>query len=148
MTTVFLIGEDNPYGALPEYALYYLPERASGWNLMTKVLGLSVESYMRLDRRNLCAGGWSMKQARESVARLLRPETPGVVVMLGRKVATAFNYTAEFFTWQHACPGHTLVSIPHPSGLSRAWNDPAAGQRARAILREHAPDVPWGEEVR
>ena len=49
------------------------------------------------------------------------------------------------FTVGEECAGQFLVSLPHPSGLCRAWNEPSAVARARDILRRACPDVPWGE---
>ena len=41
--------------------------------------------------------------------------------------------------------GLVFVVLPHPSGLSRAWNEAGAYERARALLREVSPEIRWGE---
>lgn len=75
-----LVGEQNPYGADPKFALYPYPENSAGGRLCFKVFGLTRHEYLaRFDRVNLCSGKWSM---------------------------------------------------------SRAWNEPGAYERARAVLRE------------
>jgi hypothetical protein len=43
---VVLVGESNPYGADPRYALYPLPPQASGGRL-ARILGLSARQYLR-----------------------------------------------------------------------------------------------------
>lgn len=47
-------------------------------------------------------------------------------IYLGRRVAAAFGFRGEWFEWSH-----DQVVTPHPSGLSRWWNDPANVARAR-----------------
>jgi hypothetical protein len=71
-------------------------------------------------------------------------------VLLGRKVTETFEHVALDdaplvpFANKQCCPGMTLVSLPHPSGRNaRAWS-PALQERARQLLRELAPEVPWG----
>lgn len=134
-----LVGEMNPYGVDPRHALYDLPEGASGHRLRTIVLGVPRAVYFGFARHNLCVGFWSAGDAAAQASRLrtLYPTTP--IVMLGRKVATAFGYTGP------ACSRDgRLVSIPHPSGLCRAWGDPATVPRVRALLAEVVPDVRLG----
>lgn len=51
-----LVGEANPYGGDPRYALYPLPENSAGGRLCRLILKLEVRQYLRsFDRRNLCA---------------------------------------------------------------------------------------------
>jgi hypothetical protein len=150
---VILVGEDNPYGSEPEFALYPSPRGCSGHRLM-EILGLPDDVYVALHRTNLCdSGAWSMKEARRR-ARLLSadPSAPWrTIVPLGRKVAEAFGYELPFFTsgiepltamWSTPI---TLVSLPHPSGRNAStWCKPELRGRAREILRELAPSVAWG----
>lgn len=152
---VLLVGELNPYGADPFYALWDEPDEASG-NRLRLILGLARPTYRALRRANLCSRYWTMPEARRRAALLTAPEPSrpwDAVVMLGAKVARAFGHAGGFFevTRPREAPGlqgkpePTLVSLPHPSGRNPMWNDPAARHRARAILRELAPGVPWGE---
>ena len=151
---VLLVGEMNPYGTAPTFALWDEPADASGARLR-QILGLRSDTYRALHRANLCAGRWELPVARGRASRLVAcdPSRPWeVVVMLGRKVASAFRYRGAFFSAQYpsAAPGlqgrpePTLVSLPHPSGLCRLWNEPSAAQAARSLLRKVAPDVHWG----
>ena len=146
---VLLVGEDNPYGSDPEFALYNYPPGCAGYRLR-RILGLPQHQYLALHRTNLCASsGWSMKEARRRSQLLIAdPSAPWrVVVMLGRKVADAFEYDRPFFT--HGVASRTggkmiLVSLPHPSGRNAGSWSGQAPMRARQILRELAPEVLWG----
>lgn len=172
MTTgrVIFVREANPYGAEPEYALYPLPERASGDRLCRLVLGLRQETYLSppIERVNLCPTTWSIREAR-SRATSLRVRLAGeeaedpIVVLLGAKVLSGFGFdkatipgcgpAKPFTAWRApwAEPGHlgrsepTYVALPHPSGLNQTWNAPGNFARARDLLRAVAPHVPWGE---
>jgi len=142
---ILLCGEDNPYGS---DALYCYPLRCAGYNLR-RYLGLPQHQYLALHRANLCTSSWSMKEARRRAQLLTaNPSAPWrVIVMLGRKVADAFNYDRPFFT--HDVARRTdgemkLVSLPHPSGRNAGSWSGQAPMRARQILRELAPEIPWG----
>lgn len=155
-----LVGESNPYGQDPRYALYPLPERASGWNLCVRVLGMSYRSYLRrFDRVNLCGPRWTMVEARLNAGSILNRASelcavpgPRYVVMLGARVSLAFQRECGP-AWRgvsfapftaHTAGGPTLVCLPHPSGLSRAWNDPASFDAARRAL--WSAGVRWESE--
>lgn len=155
---VLLVGEDNPHSLDADYALFDHPVGCSGHRLRTRILGLSRRTYLGplVKRVNLCThSSWSRWEARQAASDILSGQAtlfgrldarPAVVVALGRKVATAFDLSVEFFDVQ-VVEGVSVVSLPHPSGLSRAWNDPAAAPRARELLALVAPHVPWGEEL-
>lgn len=132
-----LVGELNPYGADPKYALYPLPEGASGDRLCRLVMGLQRAEYLRrFDRVNLCVGKWSMKAARSEAQRIY-DDPPRRIVLLGRKVAAAFGFGAAAPPFSSMRAGEAaIVLLPHPSGLCREWNEPGAFDRARAVLRE------------
>jgi hypothetical protein len=125
-----LVGEANPYGADPYFALYPLPENASGGRL-ARILGLSEQRYLEaFDRRNLCPTAWSMKVARAEAAKILaEPERP--VVLLGAKVAKAFGLPYAPFT-----RSARLFLLPHPSGLNRIWNYRGSVERARELVAD------------
>jgi len=138
---VVVVGEVNPYGADPSLALYHLPRRASGDRFRT-IAGLSDADYLRhLARRNLCLGRWEARSARLAAQAVLG-EGFEVCVLLGRRVADAFGGNASFYLVQRE--GRLLLSLPHPSGRCRVWNEPWAAARAREVLRLAAPWVPWG----
>ena len=147
---VILIGEQNPYGSDPEFALYCYPSGCAGYR-MRRILGLPQDQYLALHRKNLCDGEWSKEQAKKRVWELLSPDAPWrVMVLLGRKVTEAFEKVAlddvplVAFSTRPCCPGMTLVSLPHPSGRNAALWNPKARDRARQILRELVPELPWG----
>jgi hypothetical protein len=149
MSRLVLVGESNPYGSDPSFALYHLPRRASGDRLRAH-LGLRDSTYDALDKENLCDGRWSVVAARGRAGDLVH--LYDVVVCLGAKVSQA---VADATGWERvpffgtATTGGAralaVVSLPHPSGLCRVWHEPGAREKARAILRQLAPDVPWGE---
>jgi hypothetical protein len=147
---VILVGEANPYGSSPEFALYCYPPGCAGYNLR-RIIGLPQQQYLALHRTNLCPTDWSMREARRRAQLLIAdPSAPWrVIVMLGRKVADAFAYDHPFFT--HAIAPRTdgemyLVSLPHPSGRNASSWSGRAPLRAREILRGLAPEIPWGCE--
>lgn len=147
---VLLLGEQNPYGSDPEFALYCYPPNCAGYRLL-RILGLPQHQYLSLHRKNLCDGDWSKEQAKARAFELLSPESPWkVMVLLGRKVTEVFEKVAledvplVAFSTRPCCPGMTLVSLPHPSGRNAALWNPKARDRARQILRDLAPELPWG----
>lgn len=65
------------------------------------------------------------------------------VVLLGRRLMDAFGLAGHpFHKWTraavggHSTRGADVVGIPHPSGLTRAYNDPEAREAASETLRE------------
>jgi hypothetical protein len=132
---VVLVGEQNPYGGDPYYALYPAPDGCSGHRLCNLILGMYRRDYMRVfDRVNLCSGDWSVREARES-AKLLRGRK---LVLCGSKVSQAFGVKFDPF---FVCHEFGLVILPHPSGLCRIWNDAGSIQRARSAVAEFAPHL-------
>ena len=147
---ILLLGENNPYGSDPEFALYCYPPGCAGYRLR-RILGLPQHQYLALHRKNLCDGDWSNAAARTRALELLDPHAPWrVMVLLGRKVTAAFEKVALDdaplvpFSMTGCCPGMTLVSLPHPSGRNLVWNQSWARDRARQLLCEVAPELPWG----
>jgi hypothetical protein len=142
---VWLVGEQNPYGSEPKFALYPLPPNATGGRL-ARVLGLDDRAYLRaFVRRNLLtADKWSVPAARAAAELLLAEHPPGdKLVLLGARVAAAFGlpFRDHLFEPRRAPVGAAgrerhLVVVPHPSGLSRGWNDPLAAPRVRAAIAE------------
>lgn len=140
---VVLVGELNPYGANPDYALYHYPRGASG-DRLRKILGLRDITYERLEKVNLCTGNWSMERAVEAREKIYG-RTPGnyTYVLCGAKVRDVFGGPG-FFESMKLVSGY-LVTLPHPSGRNLLWNDPESTRRARELMRAVVPDVPWGE---
>ena len=145
---VLLVGELNPYGAEPEFALYCHPPGCSGARLRL-ILGLSEDLYLDLHRANLCTGDWSKEQAKTKAVELLAPDSPwSVMVLLGRKVTETFEKLDGepliAFSSRTCCPGKTLVSLPHPSGRNAALWNLRARERAREIMHGLVSELPWG----
>ena len=164
---VLLIGEDNPQSSDPEHALYPLPAGCAGNRLQSSILMVAPATYLGLWRTNLCNPTWSMPAARARACHLmsLNPAPWNTIVMLGAKVARAFEYPRPVFT---SCrlrllpdrtvfdlldltfspePGEfQLVYLPHPSGRCRSWNDPAAPTKARMLMRACVPEIGWGAQ--
>lgn len=136
---VLLLGEQNPYGGDPSFALYPAPDGCSGHRLCCRILGLSRKEYLeRFDRRNVLEhpGKWNAREARVAASRALG--THRRVVALGAKVAAALGLSTEPFRSHnlllHGEEERYLLVLPHPSGLSRAWNVPGAYERARRMV--------------
>ncbi len=136
---VLLIGESNPYGSDPRFALYPEPPGCAGARLCA-ILGYTKREYLRLfDRCNLLSGPrWSAPEARRAAEAL----DVDYRVLLGARVAAAHGLTFEPFcnvqdNGLGDCYAWRGVMLPHPSGRSRLWNDyPQAVARARGLVRD------------
>ena len=140
------VGELNPYGIDPKFALYHQPRGASGDRLRAH-LGLRDATYARITKINLCVGAWSVHDARARAQALLESMAGAnaVLVLLGAKVRRAFGGPPSFTLWEGSMDRPTLIGLPHPSGRSVTWNQEGARDIARALLRMAVPGVPWGE---
>jgi hypothetical protein len=126
---VTFVGESNPYGGNPVYALYPEPHGCTGWRLCHLILKMDPGVYRdTYGRANLVRGAWSMPRAREAAAALRA--TGHRFVLLGAKVAAAFGHRFEPFT----TPVTTELILPHPSGLNRMWAEPGMFDRAREAV--------------
>ena len=152
MTRIFLIGEHNPYGADPRYALFPAPARSAGARLC-RVLGMTRAGYIaRFERRNLLTGPsperdvfrWSVSKAREAASAIRRGMGEGdCAVLLGARVAAAFGAPFKPCEGWTCCytgsagPGEVLyLTIPHPSGRSLLWNEQGMADRVRLAVEE------------
>ena len=148
MAKVLLLGENNPYGDDPHFALYPSPVGCTGWRLCHKVLELPADTYLeKFERRNLLQRPkWSAPLARLAARTLLAELGEGArVVVLGARVATALDLpSTPFETYDlDACllparmnlpmipRGVRIAVLPHPSGLCRVWGSPNSYERAR-----------------
>lgn len=170
----WLVGENNPYQDDPEeaqrYAMYPapgpsadLPSGCAGWRLCHVVLGMSERAYLgAFERRNLLAQPrWSVPAARAAAAKLAEGiSADDKVILLGAKVWAAWSAmmhpsdrppTWEPFRSYSGLGRPNVLALPHPSGLSRAWNEPGAFARAReavALLAPHLRALLGAGEVR
>lgn len=136
-----LIGESNPYGHDPAFALYPLPEGCAGHRLCHVILGMAKREYLAtFDRVNLLDGPkWGVPAARAAAVQLCRRGQP--LILLGVRVAKAFGVDSEPFRRRRLVIPADLLDVnvlilPHPSGRCRVWNEPGAVNRARRSVRE------------
>lgn len=131
-----LVGEDNPYGSDPYYALYPAPDGCSGERLCRLVLGMRRNDYLcAFNRVNLCPDKWSWRTAREA-ARSLSSCYTRRVIALGAKVAGAFGH--EFRPFEIV---ENVLMLPHPSGRCRLWGNPGAYRLAREVVVRFVPHL-------
>lgn len=125
-----LVGELNPYGSDPYFALYPKPDESAGGRLCHRVLGYPFAyEYLRVwDRANLCSGRWTLEAARLAARAIVEEAGPDArpIVLLGQKVAHAFDVA---FLPCMVVSG--FLVLWHPSGRNRAWNEAGAYLRAR-----------------
>jgi uracil-DNA glycosylase len=85
---------------------------------------------------------WPKEEAEAAANRLaVLVERGQRVVFLGKRVASAFP-AVDARTWWHwnvlggewSVAGIAYVTIPHPSGIVRTWNDPVNRVRAGMVL--------------
>lgn len=136
MSKIILVGETNPYGAEPYYALYPAPDGCAGHRLCCRILGMHRHVYLQtFDRANLCEGNWSLRDARKKAVELLRGG--GKFILLGSKVCAGFGVPFVPFVVQD----EVLLKLPHPSGLCRLWHEAGSMQRARDLVGTFAPEL-------
>lgn len=134
-----IVGELNPYGGDPYYALYPSPDGCSGHRLCCLVLKMRRAQYLEsFDRVNLCAGKWSLRDARAAAKYLWEQPSAPRFVLLGAKVAKAFEVP---FVPNEISEGGTILVLNHPSGLCRAWNQDGAVERAREAVAKFLPEM-------
>lgn len=104
--------------------------------------GLSWFRFLRCRRVNLNAsfGGkagkgdaFDRQEGRRTVAALM-PMLPQKVVLLGKSVASCFGVRGDFLA-TCAVNGSRFLLFPHPSGVSRWWNDPRNRRKAARAAR-------------
>jgi len=145
---VVLIGESNPYGGAPEFALYCYPAGSSG-DRLRRILGLDPTAYLELERVNLCVGAWVTAAAVQKARGIVRgsPGSDRVLVLLGRRVSSAFEQVVGEPLLPFSATSASsvrIVSLPHPSGRNLVWNQAWARVRAQDLLRASCPAVSWG----
>lgn len=130
-----LVGEANPYGGDPEFALYPSPDGCSGHRLCCLILGMRRSAYLRAFHRvNLCPERWSTPIARKTVESL---EDGRKLVLCGSKVCGAFR--VEYSPFNRL--SDIVLVLPHPSGRNLMWNAPDSFQRARDAVLEFLPPL-------
>jgi hypothetical protein len=150
-----LVGETNPYGSDPRFALYPRPLGSAGSRFCHVILGMEEPEYLdAFDRVNLLVGPkWSAPKARLAARALLdgtpkgkpavlpshRFEYGQPLVLLGARVARAFRLSSTPFVlhpWGDGRGDHRqILVLPHPSGRCRRWNEPGTFEKARKAVR-------------
>ncbi len=134
-----LVGELNPFGGDPAFALYPAPDGCSGHRLCCLILGMQRRTYIyAFDRCNLCVGKWSLPEARKAAQAIWDKPSAPRVVLCGAKVAKAWSVPFVPF---EISEGGTVLVLPHPSGMCRLWHKPGAVQRARAAVASFLPEL-------
>ena len=140
-----IVGEANPYGADPYFAMYPDPPNSAGGRLCRVVLHMEPDDYLAaFERVNLCPHQWSMKVARANAVDLVSSDKP--LILLGSKVCAAFGIPFAPFTecllterlQRTGAHRMDVVILPHPSGLSRLWHEKGAYRRARVLVESLA----------
>lgn len=146
MSLPVFIGEHNPYGDRPAFALFDEPAHSAGGRLRRKILGVRSHTYRTCDRFNLCVGTWSRERARVRAAELIHAHPGRVLILLGRKVAEAFGLAdVPAFGTRQLIGGPKCVVLPHPSGRNAAMWSAEGIQRARTAIGAACPEFPLGE---
>jgi len=83
--------------------------------------------------------------ARAAADRLMRTNRQHrVLLLLGRGVAQAFGLDdLPFFKWRRLAGGRLVAVVPHPSGVSRWWNEAPRRVTAREFLRSALCSGVW-----
>lgn len=134
-----IIGMNNPYTPLPEYALFPHPPSSAGGRLLSLLRRrrpVSRGAYCRaFDRRNLGFETWSRAEARETFLSM-RPGLEGrTVLLLGREVRSVVGVPEELIL-PTVLDGVTYRQLPHPSGRCLWYNDQTQADLAAMLMEE------------
>lgn len=157
MTKPIIIGLFNPYSSNPEHALAPSPERSAGhrlWKMLNQLvvplssapraLQAATEKhfYMEVfDRRNLCLTLNDTRHTRcKELARQMEITQGSTVILLGRDVLAAFTCPERplkpILIHPQVHGGITWRWLPHPSGRTTKYNDPAMRMLAGMLLAD------------
>lgn len=71
---------------------------------------------------------WDKSLARETASQVLRYSNPRLLLLAGRRVATAFGVQGELPQLSGK-----FLALPHPSGRCRQWNDPETAEKCAEL---------------
>ncbi|MGL5361403.1 MAG: hypothetical protein ACRDBH_00880 [Bosea sp. (in: a-proteobacteria)] len=141
---LLVVGEHNPHGTDPRYALYPEPSYSAGGRLV-RILGAERSALINTWRANLCPHGWTHAEAMRRAALLLTGPWRRYL-LCGSRVRGVFQRLTSqrhdtksqptVYTWRVPLPDgeqRRFLAIPHPSGRSRRWNEP--GVRDEVLQR-------------
>ena len=103
--------------------------RIAGWDWET-----FLRDTMRMNLFYAPQSRWNADQAKRNASLLMPAIQWGKVLLLGNKVATAFEVEGKPFYewfWSHDA---LMARVPHPSGRNRKWNTEVERERAREFL--------------
>lgn len=124
-----LVGEVRPEGYRGDLDPR---DKGSVGERLCSILGLTIDEYLdRFDRVNLCRNAWD-DEAAWLEAQRIQAEDRERIVLLGRKVHSAFDMDHLPLLYRYG----RFVILPHPSGRCRVWNNNAAILTARELLHD------------
>ncbi len=139
-----LIGQAPGPRSRPEYPLFPYPAQSAGARLQT-FAGLTRGQYLRgFDRMNLLnefpgkdphrkGDNFPLAKAAQRAEELRPLLMDRRVILIGRYVAKSFGYDrTPFFEWCH--DSFDFCIVPHPSGLSRAYNEPEPREMLKSVM--------------
>lgn len=97
---------------------------------------VTIERFLSgFDRLNMHYGKhWNLKLARQNAPRVIQSLQNRRVIVMGRgTLATLCVTRMNDFTWNSE-KGITYTCLPHPSGLTRDYNDPEYRERVGEFL--------------
>lgn len=122
--------------------------RGDSDDVLQRRLGLPEQQYRELPCKALYpAAVWTKKEARRQAFKLV--EAPAVwraIVLLGGKTKAAFCYERPLFSHDRSSLNAEVQLVALPSPMDRAWCDRRLVSRAREILRDVVPSLPWGAQ--
>lgn len=139
MRQILFVGEQPGTPGGEAFAPY---GRGTGVRL-ARLAGMDSYSFRsRFEFINLMSWGpWSVPIARGAASKIIPlalHHGATRIVLLGRRVSEAFgngtHSKARYFV-EFEREGFTIVSIPHPSGRNRLWNNPRNVRKAEALIR-------------
>ena len=74
---------------------------------------------------------WDKDVARKTAQAVMRYMQPSLVLLAGRRVSSAFGLAGS----RLPSLSGSLLSLPHPSGRCRCWNDPAVAEECAELWR-------------
>ena len=165
VSKVLLLGESPAAGTQHDPESWLAPGSSASADRLLKFTGYSEDEYLdtftrdnllhHLPKRSGKGRSFPLSRAKRQVERIFRKRWwPNQhIVMLGRRVATAFEWyrwdkvvgpikhsDLEYLKWYRVMNrwGGTIRAavVPHPSGVNRWWNDANNRRRARKFFRE------------
>lgn len=87
---------------------------------------------------------WPVAQARERAVEMAPLLRGRVVVLFGENVAKAFGLRLPWLVWTRSKDlDATVAAVPHPSQVSRWWDNEDNYRRATRFFRALRKGTPW-----